>query len=261
MQLVVPMAGLGQRFLDAGYRLPKPLIPVDGLPMVVRACADLPPFVHSVFVVNSEHVERFDIDRAIREYFPDARIVVAPELTAGQACSVRLAAADLDPALPVLVCACDNSHLYDPGEFISLTEASHYDCLIWTYRNDCRVLARPQAFGWVDTRPESRDVTRVSCKTPISGSPLGNHVVSGCFWFRSAELMIDGIDALVTVDRRINGEYYLDVVPNMLIEAGRRVGVFEVKKYIGWGTPAELADYECWEQYFAARGAAFAGIR
>jgi NDP-sugar pyrophosphorylase family protein len=253
MQLVVPMAGLGQRFVDAGFALPKPLLPVDGLPMVVRAVADLPPVETAVFVVHPEHVRRHHIDGFVAEHVANCRIIVAPGLTAGQACTVRLAAAELDPLRSVLVAACDNSHLYDANRFEELAADPRIDCLIWTYRHDTRVLERPEAHGWVKTRPGSIDVETVSCKRPISTAPLEDHVVSGCFWFRSAQTLIDGIDALVAVGERINNEFYLDVVPNMLLAAGGRVCVFEVEKYIGWGTPHDLADYQRWQRYFATR--------
>lgn len=91
MQIVVPMAGLGQRFVDAGYRLPKPLVPVDGVPMFVRAVEELPRADRSVFVVHPEHVRDHQIDAVIARYFPNSRVVVAPGLTRGQACTVRLA--------------------------------------------------------------------------------------------------------------------------------------------------------------------------
>ncbi|MCI0492902.1 MAG: NTP transferase domain-containing protein [Planctomycetes bacterium] len=253
MQLVVPMAGLGKRFTDAGYALPKPLIPVDGLPMVVRAVADLPPVDIALFVTHPDHVLQHRIDERISEHFPDCRVVVAPGLTEGQACTVRLAAAELDPDKPVLVAACDNTHLYDSKKLARLTVDSSIDCLIWTYRHDCRVLQKPEAHGWVRTRGNSSDVEAVSCKRTVSATPLDDHAVSGCFWFRTAQSMIDGIDSLVASDQRVNNEFYLDVVPNMLIADRRRVAVFEVEKYIGWGTPHELADYQRWERYFATQ--------
>jgi NDP-sugar pyrophosphorylase family protein len=253
MQLVVPMAGLGQRFVDAGFALPKPLIRVDGLPMVVRAVSDLPAADTAVFVVHPEHVRRHNVDEIVAEYIANCRLVVAPGLTAGQACTVRLAAPELDLEKPVLVAACDNTHVYDSARFEALTADSTIDCLIWTYRHDTRVLARPEAHGWVKSRPGTNDVELVSCKRTISTTPLEDHAVSGCFWFRTAEIMLAGIDALVAADRRVNNEFYLDVVPNMLLAAGRRVCIFEVEKYIGWGTPHELADYQRWERYFAAR--------
>ena len=253
MQLVVPMAGLGQRFLDAGFTLPKPLIPVDGQPMIVRAVADLPPAELAVLVVHPDHVRRYRIDEIVAQQIANCRTVIAPGLTAGQACTVRLAAQELDPKKPVLVAACDNTHLYDADRFEELTADPAIDCLIWTYRHDPRVLARPEAYGWVKTRPGTHDVETVTCKVPLSGAPLDDHVISGCFWFRTAQIMLEGIDSLVAVGERVNNEFYLDVVPNMLLAAGRRVCAFEVEKYIGWGTPHELADYERWQRYFAAR--------
>jgi len=79
---------------------------------------------------------------------------------------------------------------------------------------------------------------------------LGDHVVSGTFWFRRAGAMLDAIDELVETNTRINGEFYLDSVPNALLKHGGLVEVFETRKYIGWGTPADLLDYERWETYF-----------
>ncbi|MEX2168399.1 MAG: NTP transferase domain-containing protein [Pirellulales bacterium] len=254
MQLVVPMAGLGQRFSSAGYETPKPLIPVDGVPMVVRAVWDYPPTDRRVFVVHAEHLRQFQIDDVLRHYFPDCRIVTTPVVTQGQACTVRLAGTELDPDDSVLVAACDNSHLYDEQEFERLTSEERYDCLIWTYRHDSRVLRRPEAHGWVRTRGETREAEFVSCKQPVSPTPMEDHAVSGCFWFRSARQMLAAIDAQVAAADRVGHEFYLDVTPNVLLRQGARVGVFEVEKYIGWGTPDDLEDYERWGRYFASRG-------
>lgn len=254
MQLVVPMAGLGQRFTNAGYDLPKPLIPVDGVPMVVRAVEDYPAADRQVFVVHAEHVRRFQIDGLLRRYFPECRIVVTPVVTEGQACTVRLAGRELQSGDSVLVAACDNSHLYDAQEFERLTSEERYDCLIWTYRHDSRVLRRPEAHGWVRTRVNSTQVELVSCKQPVSSTPMEDHAVSGCFWFRSARQMLSAIDAQVAAAHRVGREFYLDVTPNVLLRQGARVGVFEVEKYIGWGTPDDLHDYERWGRYFASRG-------
>ena len=253
MQLVVPMAGLGQRFSKAGFDLPKPLIPVDGVPMVVRAVWDLPATERQIFVVHAEHMREYQIDEVLRQYFRDCRIVATPVVTQGQACTVQLAASELDFQDSVLVAACDNSHLYDLRTFERLTSSLEFDCLIWTYRNDSRVLRHPEAHGWVQTHGNSFDVESVSCKRPLSASPMNDHAISGCFWFRSAGQMLAAIEEQVTSGERIGREFYLDVIPNVLLQHGARVGVFEVEKYVGWGTPEDLDDYERWGRYFAAR--------
>ena len=255
MQLVVPMAGLGSRFADAGYTLPKPLIPIAGVPMVVRAVRDLPPAERTVFVCHPEHVARCQIDRALAEHFPGCHTVVAPGLTDGQACSVRLAGARLEAEQPVLVAACDNTHLFDRTRFARLTADPGVDCMVWTYRHDPRVLVRPEWYGWVHVGEDDR-VLEVSVKRPLSTSPLDDHVVSGCFWFRTARLMLSAIDRLVAANQRVNGEFYLDSVANVLVTEGRRVLAFEVDKYIGWGTPQDLEDYLRWQRHFESLGRA-----
>jgi NDP-sugar pyrophosphorylase family protein len=255
MQLVVPMAGAGRRFAEAGYHLPKPLIPVLGVPMVVRAVGNLPAASRRVFVCHADHVRDFAIDRTLPRYFPGCRVVVAPSLTEGQACSVRLAGQHLHHDRGVLVAACDNTHLFDEERFEALTADKSVDCLIWTYRHEPRVLVKPQAYGWV--RADQRgEVSEVSVKHAVSANPIDDHVVSGCFWFRSAELLLESIDRLVAANSRVNNEFYLDSVPNLLIAQGRRVLAFEVDKYIGWGTPEDLQDYLRWRRHFDSVGRA-----
>jgi dTDP-glucose pyrophosphorylase len=249
MQVVVPMAGLGVRFADAGYRLPKPLVEVSGRPMIAAAVAGLPDYDRLIFVCHPQHVEKFAIDRILQDRFPDCRVVTAPGSTAGQAASVRLAAAHLDLEDSVLVAACDNTHLYSREQWRRRIAEPSCSAFIWTYRRDARVLLNPRAHGWVEADDDGR-VAGVSVKTPISDRPFYDHCISGCFWFRTARGMLAGIDDLIAADRRVNGEFYLDSVPGLLQEQGKRVEVFEVEKYVGWGTPEDLHDFHRWEEYF-----------
>jgi NDP-sugar pyrophosphorylase family protein len=249
LQIVVPAAGEGRRYADAGYHVPKPLVPVAGVPMVVRAVRDLPAAERVVFVVRAEHVRDYRIDQELKRHFPGCRIVTVEGVTEGQACTVRLAADALEPEGPVIVAACDNTHVYDGQKLARLMSDPAIECLIWTYRHDTRVLVAPEQHGWV--RVEGDRVVEVSCKRPVSATPLEDHVVSGFFSFHTAGRMIEAIDAMIEADVRTKGEFYMDTVPNLLVAEGLDVRVFEVQKYIGWGTPRDLDDFSRWEQYFA----------
>jgi NDP-sugar pyrophosphorylase family protein len=251
MQIVIPMAGAGSRFAAVGFTLPKPLIPVAGLPMVVRAIQALPRAERLVLLVRDEHVRDHGIDRELRRHLPEARIVVVRGDSGGQACTVRLALPELDPEAPVLVAACDNCHAYDQAALLRRAADPALDCLVWTFRGDARVLVRPEGWGWVDADASGR-ARRISCKRVLSDRPLGDHAVTGAFWFRSAAMMAAGIDRLVADGVRVNGEYYLDLVPQTMLEQGARVEVFEVDHYVGWGTPEDLREFQRWERFFAA---------
>lgn len=253
LQIVVPMAGAGKRFSDAGYSLPKPLIPVSGQPMVVQAVQDLPPAGRIVFLCQVDHLREYPLEETLCGRFPQALIVPVEGLTEGQACTVRLAGPFLDPNEPVIVAACDNTHLYDPLKHAKLLEDESIEAAVWTYRGEPRVLVAPQMYGWVRTRLDSTDILEVSVKRLISNHPLQDPVVSGTFTFRRAGVMLDAIDELVRLGERVNGEYYMDSIPNLIVRRGGRSVVFEVEKYIGWGTPADLLDYERWERYIKGR--------
>lgn len=253
MQILIPMAGAGRRFTDAGFVTPKPLIPVGGVPMAVRAVRGLPPAGRVVFVCHPDHLKAYPAREILRREFPGCHVIATPGLTAGQASTVALGLKHLDPAEPVLVAACDNTHVVDAGRFQALTQTDAA-CVIWTYRNDPRVLRNPAWYGWVECDGEAAQ--GVSVKVPISDTPMGDHAVSGTFWFRSAGELAGAIDGLIESGERVNGEFYLDSVPGRMARAGEAVRVFEVEKYVGWGTPDELRDYECWGRHFAGCAAA-----
>ena len=249
-QIIVPMAGKGQRFADAGYQLPKPLIPVAGVPMVVRAVLDLPKASRVVLLVRTEHMQQHGLDRTLKIHLPHAVIVPVERLTDGQACTVALAGPHLDPSAPVIIAACDNTHLYDRERLDSRMADPAVDALVWTYRGEPRVQIKPSAYGWC--RVEGDRLLQVSCKIPISQDPVRDHAVSGFFTFRRADAMLGAIARMIEAGTRVNGEYYMDTVPNVLVADGRRVEVFEVEKYIGWGTPADYEDWLKWERYCAS---------
>src|SRR5436190_18210022 len=94
---LIPMAGAGRRFAEAAYALPKPLIPVAGVPMVVRAARALPAADQWIFICRGEHVREAAIDRELRKHFSSAIVLTVDQTTAGQASTCLLAAAELRP--------------------------------------------------------------------------------------------------------------------------------------------------------------------
>ncbi len=220
--------------------------------MIGRVVDDLPAMTRIVFVVNRDHVESFDIDQVLTRRYPVAHIVVAPGLTQGQACSVQLGIPELNDEEDVLVAACDNTHMYNADALSRLCYQSTADAIIWTYRKEPRVLVNPHWYGWVGTDGSDR-VTQVSVKRPISANLLQDHVISGAFWFRNAKVLADAVTHLIDTNTRVNNEFYLDSALGLMVQRGADVRVFEVDKYIGWGTPDDYRDYQLWSSYVRER--------
>jgi dTDP-glucose pyrophosphorylase len=237
---LIPMAGAGQRFVDAGYTLPKPLIPIDGVPMVVRAANSLPAADHWVFVCRAEHVCEAGIDRELAMHFSPLTVLTVDRLTEGQASTCLVATNILRPDDRLTIGACDNAMTYDRGELDRLW-VDGADAVIWTFRGNRAVLQNPRMYGWVATADDGH-VTAVSCKIPLSHSPMNDHAVVGAFAFRRAADFLRTARRTIELDRRVNGEFYMDTVLDQGVADGLDVRVLEVERYVCWGTPQDLEE-------------------
>jgi len=246
---LIPAAGAGSRFAVEGYTNPKPLINVSGKPMIVQAANALPPADKSIFVCRKEHMQASSLEAVLRENFSGCEIITIDYLTEGQVNTCLLAEPYLDVNDSLTIGACDNSMTWNREKYKALTEKESVDALIWTFRNNVTVKRNPNMYGWVRT-DEDNNALGVSCKVPISDNPVSDHAIVGSFYFKKASYFLDAARRMIEKNTRTNNEFYVDVLMNEVIEAGLKVKVFEVDKYICWGTPNDLRTYEYWELYF-----------
>ena len=248
---LIPMAGAGQRFVDAGYRMPKPLIDVGGRPMIVHAARSLPEPDLWIFVCRAEHVAEGGIDRTLHELFWPAIVITVDHLTEGQASTCLLARGELRPDDLLTIGACDNAMTWDRAAYAQSFLNGKDDFLVWSFRHHPAVLQDPRMYGWVRTGPDG-GVTGVSVKVPISEIPMNDHAVIGAFTFRRAGLFLDACDDMIRANSRIKNEFYVDNSINFALARGARGRPFEVNRYICWGTPRDLEIYNYWRGYFLA---------
>jgi NDP-sugar pyrophosphorylase family protein len=247
--LILPMAGYGQRFSDEGYDKPKPLIPVDGDPMIIRAVKSLPKFKNSYFICLENHVSEHNIDKEIKQSYPNANIITTDGVTEGQACTCELAVQELEPDTPILISACDNGACYNEKKFLDLVNDESVDVIVWSFRNNQTSKVNPNMYSWLDVDDEG-NIHGVSCKKFDGGNPLERHAIIGTFYYRRANDFLEGLEANYFHDERTAGEFYVDDVINRNVQAGLTVKVFEVDNYICWGTPNDYKTYNYWREYF-----------
>lgn len=212
--------------------------------MIVRAIRGMPPSDKWIFVVRKEHIDEFQIDKVIRSEIPKAVIIPVEKTTEGQACTCMLAEGHLDPDEELLIAACDNASLYDAKKYAQLHNDPAVDAIVWTLTQRERLRKSPQSFGWCRLAEDELTITDMSVKVPISDNPFEDHAVVATFWFRRAKDFIDATKLMIEEDYRINNEFYVDALPVFLQKKGKRSVVFDVELFLGWGTPAELYEYQ-----------------
>jgi len=249
---LIPMAGEGRRFINEGFLCPKPLIEVSDKPMVIQAARSLPEAARWVFVCRQEHIRDYCIDELLKRHFPVAEIIAIDRLTSGQASTCLLTQDLIDDNDELLIGPCDSSAIWNKDKYSALVSDNRTDALIWTFRNNAAVKRDPRMYGWVKT-DSNGNASIVSCKVPLSKNLLKDHAIIGTFYFKKAAYFFDAVKQMIAKNRKINNEFYIDEAINEVIGSGLRVKVFEVEKYIGWGTPNDLKVYQYWESYFNKR--------
>nr|WP_284700853.1 NTP transferase domain-containing protein [Robbsia betulipollinis] len=250
--VVMPMAGLGQRFAQQGYTLAKPLIPVSGKPMVAQAVHDLPAAAQHAFVLRGDMAGHEDITQQLLPLYPHAVISTIPAVTEGQACTALLGVDALEerdgPLSGALTFgACDNGVLYDAAALQGLLDDPTVDVIVWGVRGHANAVRRPAMFGWIDA--QDGVIRHISVKTPLD-APASDPIVIGTFTFRRAADFRRALARLIARDGRIGGEFYLDACINDAIELGLQCRLFEVDAFLSWGTPNDLRTFTYWQSCF-----------
>jgi NDP-sugar pyrophosphorylase family protein len=244
--LLIPMAGLGSRFAKEGYSIPKPLIEVDGVPMVVRAALDMPQAEKSVFVTRSDLPGNESLTAAIGKTIINNIIVSLPSLTEGQAHTCLLAIDYCNPDEPVTIAPCDSGTLFCSQKFQDKLKKS--DLIVWGYRGHSTAKLKSTSYSWIDVN-DDESINYISVKRPLK-DPTTDPIVIGAFTFKRADNFIRATKLLMSRNQRVNGEFYIDAVVNIAIEMGLNVQMLEVDYYIGWGTPDEYKTFKYWQSCF-----------
>lgn len=236
LQILIPMGGLGQRFRDAGYDIPKPLIDVNGVPMFKKALAAYDSYDGDktyIFVIRKDTDEEYNIGKQILEILPNAKIKVLDHNTRGAVETCLIAEDFINPDLPLVIMDCDIS--FDSKNYFELIqeaiEKETYDGLLLSFEsNDPRY-----SFAEIN---DNNIVIRTAEKVAIS-----NNALMGAYFFTKASNFLDAAHQLL--EKEISEsmkEYYVSLIYNILIENNKKIGLAKGVFYC-FGTPEELKSY------------------
>jgi NDP-sugar pyrophosphorylase family protein len=248
--LLLPMAGAGSRFFVQGFITPKPLLEVEGKPMVVQAVECLPPSKKNVFMCLTDHLHKYPLQTILNDNFINTQVVTIPNVTEGQACTCEIGLRETGvlPDEPILISACDNGVYYDAHEYYKLVDDPSVDVIVWSFINNPTSKLYPNMYAWLDVDPEGT-IRDVSIKKPFADSSKNIHCIIGTMFFRRASIFLEGLQEIYEKQIRTNNEYYVDNVLIPLLSK-YKVKVFEVKNYLCWGTPNDYKTYCYWNEYF-----------
>ena len=234
LNIVVPMAGAGSRFAQAGYTLPKPLIEVHGVPMIQLVTQNIRPSQphRFIYICQNAHIVQYGLREKLTAWSPNVEVIGIDGLTEGAACTVLCAKAFINSDDPLMIANSDQYVDMSIDAYLADMEARTLDGLIMTMQAD-----DPKwSFAGLD---ENGMVTRVVEKQVIS-----SHATVGIYNFRHGSDFVRHTEAMIAADLRVNGEFYVAPVYNQQIAEGARIGVYDIGAeaagMYGLGIPADL---------------------
>ncbi len=228
LNVLIPMAGEGSRFANAGYTFPKPLIEVNNKPMIQVVKENLSIVANYTYIVKEKHYEKYNLKYLLELISPNCNIVKVDKTTEGAACTTLLAESIINNDSPLLIANSDQYIKWDSQECMYFFSDPSIDAGILTFK------ATHPKWSYAKTNNEGF-VLEVAEKKPIS-----NNATVGIYFWKKGSDYVKYAKKMIQKNIRTNGEFYVCPVFNEAIKDGLKVKVFEIEKMWGIGTPEDL---------------------
>ena len=228
MNVLIPMAGAGSRFASAGYTFPKPLIEVNGKPMIQAVVENLNIEANYTFIVQKEHYEKYSLQYLLNLIAPNCNIVQVDGLTEGAACTTLLAKEFIDNDAPLVMANSDQFVEWNSNECLYAFNADGIDGGIVSFK------ATHPKWSYAKVGDDGF-VSEVAEKKPISD----NATVGIYFWKKGSDY-VKYAEQMIEKNIRTNNEFYVCPVFNEAIQDGKKVRIKDIERMWGIGTPEDL---------------------
>lgn len=235
INIVIPMAGAGSRFAKAGYVDPKPLIPINGVPMIKLVIHNLMPSQphRFIFICQKEHSQKYGLQEKLKAWATNAEVIEIDGLTEGAACTVLAARKIINNHDALMIANSDQYVDINIDDYLNFMETGNLDGLIMTMTaNDPK-----WSFVKIDKNNLVQDVVE---KVVIS-----DEATVGIYNFKHGRDFVAAAESMIESNLRVNNEFYVAPTYNQLInDKNHKVGIYnvgtEANGMYGLGIPDDL---------------------
>lgn len=239
LQILIPLAGGNAFFSDnTEYQFPKPLVEIDGKPMVQWVHENLQdidvPERKFIFVLREEDCTRFHLDQTISILTDGkASIIRLKNDTQGAVCSCLMAIDELAKDQPLLVANGDQILEKGFSKAIKYFMDKKYDAGVITFES-----VHPK---WSYAKFEDDHVIETAEKRPIS-----KNAIAGVYYYKRSGDFVEAAFEVIKKNSHVNGIFFISSTMNELILTNKRVGYFAIpnEHYHSFYSPQKIKEFE-----------------
>lgn len=228
------MAGRGSRFAENGYTLPKPLIDINGKHMIEIVINNLKPSCEHrfIFICQSEHVEKYYLDRVFSNACEKYEIIGINGITDGAAITVLKAKYFIDNSSPLMIANSDQWVDLDINKYLTDMEERKLDGTMLTMKAN-----NPKwSYAKIDVDGMVSEV--------VEKKVISNEATVGIYNFAKGSDFCKFADYMIEKNIRSNGEFYVAPVFTFMANHGNKIGIYnigeEANGMYGLGIPDDL---------------------
>lgn len=233
VNFVIPAAGQGKRFSEVGYQHPKPLIDVNGKPMIQLVLENIKGTGRPLLLMQKKHIDQYCVNDIFKFIEPSAEVIPVDGLTEGAVCTVLLARDFINNESELVIANSDQLVDTDLEEFIADMRSRSADGGMMTFKD----IEPKWSYAEYD---ESGKVSRVAEKEVIS-----DQATVGIYYYKRGSDFVQYAEQMIRKGIRVNGEFYVCPVFNEFIQDNKKILIYEIEKshMHGLGTPEDLQRY------------------
>lgn len=250
MKIIIPMTGFGSRFVAAGYKDLKPLIKVQGLPVIEWIVKGMYKEEEDfLFICREEHINKipgmYDL---LRKIAPHGDIYQVDNwVKKGPVFDVMQASSYIDDSSPCIVNYCDFYMTWDYISFCKSVKERKCEGSIPCYTGFHPHLFHSNNYYASCLVDNNENLIKIREKYSFEKDKTKALHSPGTYYFNSGETLKKYSSELLQSNQVINGEYYTSLIYNYIVRGGGKVWVpANVEKFCQWGTPEDLSEYLFW---------------
>ena len=231
MNVLIPMAGAGKRFVDAGYIFPKPLIEIRNKPMIQWVIESLNINANYIFIIQKEHQKKYNIKSVLNILKPNCKIIELDGITEGAACTTLLAKKYINNSDPLIIANSDQYINWNSSEALYDFNSKNLDGAILTFK----AIHPKWSYAKCD---ENGFVSEVAEKKVIS-----KNATVGVYYWKHGSDYVASAENMIKKNIRVNNEFYVCPVYNEFLKKNKKIKIHNINEMWGIGTPEDLQNF------------------
>ena len=231
MNILIPMAGAGKRFADAGFIFPKPLIEINNKPMIQWVIESLNIEGKFIFIVQKEHQEKFNIKSVLKILKPNCEIIELDKITEGAACTTLLAKKYINNKNPLIIANSDQFIKWNSAKTIYDFTSKNLDGGILTFES-----IHPK---WSYAKCDKNQIVEEVAEKKV----ISKNATVGVYYWKHGSDYVKFAENMIKKNIRVNNEFYVCPVFNEAIKKNKIIKISEIEEMWGLGTPQDLQNF------------------